>query len=344
MKIQKSNKGITLVALIITVIVLLILATVSINVLQDGGIIVHAKNAQQLYKEASKDESTLLGYYSEYLNEQGDVGLYVMSSQNEITFKGKLPEGIHENIKMEVGDSVIGTGLPILPDGLTWKILGVEKGRLLLVASENVVNSIEINAKEDENGNTGWNDTTKIWEKQEEALHQKCRELINIEGTKAISVRSIISEDIDKIVARDDILIKVDYNNGDEITVNGGGKYHPSFGLVDSITEKYYAKPAYNISPEILGEKIYNLINGSGKRYLFASSEIVYTNNEIRYRICGIGSTGTNTLLKGGVVLWRSSTGATNGTSTYGVRPVIKIRDDATIIKDANAQDTWIIN
>lgn len=53
----KSNNGITLIALIITIIVLLILAMVSIKLIWDGGIIAHAKNAVNKYEEAQRNET-----------------------------------------------------------------------------------------------------------------------------------------------------------------------------------------------------------------------------------------------------------------------------------------------
>ena len=45
---QKNEKGITLVALVVTIIILLILASVSINLtLGDNGIIIKAKEAKR---------------------------------------------------------------------------------------------------------------------------------------------------------------------------------------------------------------------------------------------------------------------------------------------------------
>lgn len=66
----KNTKGITLIALIITIIVLLILAMVSIKLVWDEGIITHAKNAVNAYKDAQTNEleqfneleNELLGY------------------------------------------------------------------------------------------------------------------------------------------------------------------------------------------------------------------------------------------------------------------------------------------
>ena len=61
----KNNKGITLVALIITIIVLLILAMVSIRLVMNGGIIDKSKSAVDKYSEEEIGEQLKLAY-SEY--------------------------------------------------------------------------------------------------------------------------------------------------------------------------------------------------------------------------------------------------------------------------------------
>ena len=65
---QKNEKGITLVALVVTIIILLILASVSINLtLGDNGIIIKAKEAKRKSQEG-------------YINEEFAMNLI----QNEI--------------------------------------------------------------------------------------------------------------------------------------------------------------------------------------------------------------------------------------------------------------------
>ena len=59
----KKQKGITLVALVITMVVLLILAGVSINlVLGDNGIVKKAQEAQTKSAEASQNDLTSMDY------------------------------------------------------------------------------------------------------------------------------------------------------------------------------------------------------------------------------------------------------------------------------------------
>ena len=57
---KKQNKGITLVALVITIIVLIILAAVSINAVMNEGLITNAKEAKNVYDNATKKEQTEL--------------------------------------------------------------------------------------------------------------------------------------------------------------------------------------------------------------------------------------------------------------------------------------------
>ena len=53
---MKKNKGITLVALIITIVVMLILVAVSINILVNSNLIGHAEKTGDAYAGAIKNE------------------------------------------------------------------------------------------------------------------------------------------------------------------------------------------------------------------------------------------------------------------------------------------------
>ena len=58
---KKKNSGITLIALVITIIVLIILAGVSINlVLGNNGIITRARDARNKYQKTAAEEETTL--------------------------------------------------------------------------------------------------------------------------------------------------------------------------------------------------------------------------------------------------------------------------------------------
>ena len=61
--LRKKNKGITLVALVVTIVVLLILAGISISALTNTGIFQKAKDAKQKSEEATQNEESLLTEY-----------------------------------------------------------------------------------------------------------------------------------------------------------------------------------------------------------------------------------------------------------------------------------------
>ena len=66
----KSQSGITLVALVVTIVVLLILAGVSINlVLGENGLISNAKEARDKTKTAEVNEKTQLDSASDFISE-----------------------------------------------------------------------------------------------------------------------------------------------------------------------------------------------------------------------------------------------------------------------------------
>jgi flagellar basal body-associated protein FliL len=70
----KKENGITLVALVVTIVVLLILATVTINMaLNNNGIFGRAKNATNTYKQAEANEAAGMN----------DIGAYLDNAVNE---------------------------------------------------------------------------------------------------------------------------------------------------------------------------------------------------------------------------------------------------------------------
>lgn len=68
---MKQQKGITLIALVITIVVLIILAGVAISLtLTDNGIFNRAKQGRDMYKNASADEIEMINGIDELVNEQ----------------------------------------------------------------------------------------------------------------------------------------------------------------------------------------------------------------------------------------------------------------------------------
>ena len=83
---MRREKGITLVALILTVVVLLILAVVSINAIQDTQIINYASNAGQAWNDAQRNENGFLQTYNQYLGNYSGTGNSGTTTPTTVTF------------------------------------------------------------------------------------------------------------------------------------------------------------------------------------------------------------------------------------------------------------------
>ena len=108
---MKKEKGITLIALVITIIVLLILAGVSIAMLTgENGIITQAQKAKENTEQAAKNEMAALNSIEDYLSEQTGGGYLknkgvnspkLVAGMKEVMFK--LPEGTNKGQVIEKG-------------------------------------------------------------------------------------------------------------------------------------------------------------------------------------------------------------------------------------------------
>lgn len=90
-KQKKNQRGITLIALVVTIIVLMILAGVSINmIVGDNGLLTKAQDAADIYEQASSNEQSALDSLEEimngYLNDdnQGEKTLVEMYDSGEL--------------------------------------------------------------------------------------------------------------------------------------------------------------------------------------------------------------------------------------------------------------------
>ena len=114
MKEKQKNyeKGITLIALVITIIVLLILAGVTLRIVMNGGIIEKSQNAVDRYSQAQQNETEKL----EYINKQFEQITRIIDNTNGT-----------ENIKVGSGDfsynnPVIPVGFKTSNEGASWSL------------------------------------------------------------------------------------------------------------------------------------------------------------------------------------------------------------------------------
>ena len=115
MKNVRKNKGITLVALVITIIILLILAGISIASLTESGLFEKAKDAKEKQDNAQELENSILADYENKINE------YVSGARNESNSTWK-------RYMMNENGYVVGTEEVTLPERFTELYVKAEVG------------------------------------------------------------------------------------------------------------------------------------------------------------------------------------------------------------------------
>ena len=118
LKMRKEEKGITLVALIITIVVMLILVAVSLNILVNSNLIGHAEKTGDAYAGAIKNEEKL-----------GNDGITIndkeyASIDDYIESRKPLPEGAGKKFT-ETKEYTDGTKTAVIPGGFT--VSGIRK-------------------------------------------------------------------------------------------------------------------------------------------------------------------------------------------------------------------------
>ena len=120
--LKNKNKGITLVALVITIIILLILAGISISALTNTGIFGKAKDAKQKSADAELDQNTKLDSY------ENEIDNYLPKKNNNKTVEQAKEKVLSTEKNIELVDTkgnkiVIPAGFKITGDATT-----VDKG------------------------------------------------------------------------------------------------------------------------------------------------------------------------------------------------------------------------
>lgn len=228
------NKGITLIALIITIIVLLILSAVTITSIKKGNILKHAQDAKENYSIAEEKERVTLAVHQGILEGKGTINkagvtsgmnsqfpnngweevnwdeseeyVRVLIKASKRQYKITLDTGKIENEKypgLKIGDKVNYTASGYTGD---WRVLDIDGNQVKLVAASNT-EKFEIPMSD--TSLLVWDDTSERYKVLEKHLDEICEKYMN--ETYATSARSIKIEDIDKITRYD----KTQYGKGE---------------------------------------------------------------------------------------------------------------------------------
>lgn len=223
-KILKNTKGITLVALVITIVILLILAGISISALTNTGIFQKAKDAKQKSENAALDQNTKLDEYEneidKYIPKANSLAKAVKVGDYVAYTPDKLDDNalttLKTNLKNYSGASDNTTNSAIdIEKGLKWRVLDVDEttGQVRLISATPTKKSIELK------GYNGYNNAVKL-------LDDACSTLYN--SKLATKVQNLKIEDIQS-------KMKTDYT---KINSNYGNRFTPIYKYYPSILTK----------------------------------------------------------------------------------------------------------
>ena len=222
MKKYKSQIGITLIALIITIIILLILAGISISALTNQGLFKNAKEAQNAMNKAEGEQGKVLNEYEDeinkYLENDDKTAKKLVDKVNDGTIKigdyikytpdTASTDAILQELNTYSGSDA-NTTSTLTQESLNWRVLDMEDGQVRLISELPTTSKIELSSY------NGYNNAVKL-------LDDTCNVLYN-NSKLASKVQNLKIEDIMEK------MIETNYTN---ITANYGKQFTP--------TNKYY--------------------------------------------------------------------------------------------------------
>ena len=134
MRKTKRQTGITLVALVVTIIILLILAGITISSLTNTGLFGRAKEAKEKTQNAEKNQQATLDSYEEQIGIASGAKEYTSAKTiTEAQTEGMLSKKINSTITDEYGNKItVPAGFKITNDATT-----VDKGIVIIDSNEN---------------------------------------------------------------------------------------------------------------------------------------------------------------------------------------------------------------
>ena len=221
-KTLKKAKGITLVALVITIIILLILAGISISALTNTGIFQRAKDAKQKSEDAALDQNTKLDEYEneidKYIPKENSlakafkVGDYVAYKPDELDKNALTTLKTNLEKYSGVSDNTTNSAIDREKD-LKWRVLDVDEttGAVRLISAAPTSSTVTLG------GNNGYNNAVKL-------LDDACSTLYN--SKLATKVQNLKIEDIqDKMKEKDYSKLYSEYGKP---PIQPGTKKYPS--------------------------------------------------------------------------------------------------------------------
>lgn len=300
--ILKKEKGITLIALVVTIIVLIILAGVSINlVLGENGIVEKAKQTKEQTEQAKLNEEVGLNEAVKYIEDLGtqDDGGSTPNPTPTLTTKD-LKAGTY--IKYDTGVSSVGTNGVV-----TCRVLyetSSEYG-LQIITDKNISNVTL--------GGSTWATGRNSYNNAITTLNNEAGKYLNT--TYATDARCVGSVPTNQ--------------NGTFTNKNSENAGPVQLGFTSSVSGANNMKGA-DTNYETDETQMNNLsIFTTGENYWLASRDVRSNSSGCRFRVCFVNNAGE--LVSGGLCDVASGGNSVGYSPVFGLRPCFALKSDIKI-------------
>ena len=204
-KILKNSKGITLIALVITIVILLILAGISISALTQTGLFGRAKQAEQVSKEKQEEENATLGTYEDeidkYLGDKSStgeklvdkvndgkikIGDYVKYTPDTVLTTDKSYTDLLSNLEKYSGSTLYSV---TQETNLNWRVLDVtDDGQVRLISDKPTTSKITLY------GYKGYNNAVKLLDDACSVLYTNNQLTSNVQNIKIKDIQNKMTE------------------------------------------------------------------------------------------------------------------------------------------------------
>ena len=242
---MKNTKGITLVALVITIIILLILAGISIQAITQINLFNKTEQAKGEMDNAQKKENETLSSYTDRINEylpetlsykvsngEIEIGAYVNYTPDEVTSDNEEYKELISNLATYSGDTEEEetTAKKIRQEkNIKWRVLDVRDGQVRLISEVPIPTDAEENdAYLYFESYDGYNNGVKL-------IDDTCSTLYN-NKTLASKVQNLKIEDIQEKMKEKDYS-KFNERYGKTFTYETENRYYPSILLKEKEQE-----------------------------------------------------------------------------------------------------------
>ena len=199
----ENEKGITLVALVITIIILLVLAGISISTLTNTGLFGKAKEAKESSQNAEKEQNKILGEYETALDQYSEntlvykvnngtikIGDYISYTPDSTSTKGILKElSTYSGTNTNTTDT-------LRQEELKWRVLDVKDGKVRLI-SATPTNQDKTNAKNTISlgGAKGYNNAVYLLDKTCYTLYNNYKLASKVQNLKIEDIQDHLTYD-----------------------------------------------------------------------------------------------------------------------------------------------------